>query len=266
MFCDTSSFNSQESSLFDKGPENSDELTRKSIDEESLICESIAKGGVRDSQVIDFQNLELFSCKEDTRPLSIQSNSFFFSIPANWSPPITKVKLFSSLPPLPTISENSNSIESPILKNGLVWDSYPSIQDVDNTEALELTSSYCLPAVTQNTIGTSSKKQHKKLHLKARNFIKVKIFTNIDEEVIVLRREQGSLDTMNSFLGTILRKLENSYGVTLQSIKLYLLFSDRRLKEIELFQGDPSSCLYTPLIMEYIHTRDRIQVKATISL
>lgn len=272
MHCDTFSFHSQESSLFESCPESPDRLIRKSIEEESRLSDASLKKSVRDSHLIDFLNYDLLACKEDTRPLSIQSFTPFFSASANWlSAPSAKTAAFGSrppfppLPPLPTIKEDSSEVLC--ASNGLVWDSYPRplsvFKDAEEQEALGLTSSYRLPVEVHKSTA-QNRKRSKIPRSKIKNSIRIKIYTNVDEEVIVLKREQGSLDSMNSFLGTILRKLENCYGVSMQAIKLYLLFNDRSLKEVELFQGDPSSCLYTPLIMEYINEKAKIQVKALI--
>lgn len=273
MFVDTESLKSSESSVFEPNPESPDQrLIRKSIKEESLLANSDAQAkGEPESQLFGTHSKKLCHFQKDHISLLRPDFSNCNTSSSESVLGSRKLRHFPKLPALPGIqfTRSNESMESttriePKMPNH--WNTYPQTSshvDHDEVETLALTSGYSLPPIEfKHTSNTKSKR-----HLVARkNILKVKIFTNINDEVFVIRKEKHMLQTLNELLGPIIRKMEKCYDVSPNSIKLFLTFTNKNLLPVELFKGDPSSCLYSSLTEEYIHNRDKILVLAEISL
>lgn len=263
---DTTSLESTDSSVFDSAPQSPEQwLIRKSIHEDALEADlPIPKQSQnRESRFFDFIESELFACANDKRPISICNLSPFspsLQVPSEKSTPQGR-----KLPKLPQLPSYSSQIkQNKELDVPVAWNSYPEARREELAEeALELTSGYTLP---RRDLGRSQPiKTKPKVKSGRKNILKIKIYTNINDEVFVLSRAKGELTSITELRGAIIRKLEKTYELSPQSMKLYLTFFDKKLKPIELFKGDPASCLYGPLIMEYISGKDKIHVMADVS-
>lgn len=264
MFVDTESLKSLESSVFEPNPESPDQrLIRKSIEEEGLLAtyDTVTKDNLKRQQ----EFIELNGSKQLPQPDFSHCNTFSGELLRESH----KLRRFPRLPPVPVTHDSIQSrkhIDDSVPKMPNHWNDYPttnSQMEKDETESLALTCGYSLPPTK---VDTTSSSKPKSSTVARRNILKIKIFTNINNEVFVIRRDRDSLQTLNELLGPIVRKLESCYQVPPSSIKLYLTFLNKDLRPVELFMGDPSSCLYSSLTEEYIHCRSKIHVLAEITV
>lgn len=272
MFSDSTSLKSSESSVFDPSPNSPEQcLILKSIVDEGLLGRSTpTEAKVRKCKETEHFTSKFLGFFDQIGPKSGSNSPGFYSkvlLDASLQTPRPQLP---KLPLLPGTKPQANSREPSIPD---CWESYPILssekRDTQEFQGLGLTSGYSLPAATglksAKLKTTKSKTADVKLHSRRSNrddCFKIKIHTDFEEEVLVLRRNKDSIKSMNELLGTIIRKLESRYKILPSDVKLYLTFSNENLRPVELFMGDPSSCLFTPLIWEYIHGRSKIQVMA----
>lgn len=267
MFIDTDSLKSSESSVFEPNPESLDQrLIRKSIEEEGLLAtSSTPTKGNRANQhnSFDFRDSKVLLSVPDYKDChSFTSESLSLC---------QKLPRFPKLPALPSTESPDLSIKGDQMTNSLPkmpnhWNFYPIVANPiskEETESLALTSGYTIPPTRSNKKAISRRRS---VTSAQKNILTIKIFTNINDEVFVIREARDSFQTLNEILGPIIRKLERTYQVSPNSIKLFLSFPNKELLPVELFKGDPSSCVYSSLTEEYIQCRKKILVLAKVSI